>query len=144
MSSGIPIKLHIKSSQSDCQGAIDSMEFYTEGKYYEKQDSKYFSYQESEVSGLEGTTTMLKLGTEEVVLIRSGALSSKMTFRIGCETENAYSTEYGEFNLSILTHKIDINICNDLINSVYLKYRLSINAGEVYTNEMTIKVSYNS
>lgn len=142
MTSGIPIKLHIKSSQSDCKGTIDSMEFYTEGKYHEKPDSKYFSYKESEISGLEGTTTMLKLGKEEAVLIRNGALNSKMIFRIGCETENAYDTEYGVFNLSILTHKIDINICNDLINSVYLKYSLSINAGEVYTNEMTIKVSF--
>ena len=143
MSNGIPIKLHIKSSQSDCNGTMDSMEFYTEGKYYEKQDSKYFSYQESEISGLEGTTTMLKLGKEETVLIRNGALSSKMTFRIGCETENTYSTEYGVFDLSILTHKIDINICNSMVNSVYLKYRLRINAGEIYTNEMTIKISYN-
>ncbi|HYF84106.1 MAG TPA: DUF1934 domain-containing protein [Clostridia bacterium] len=143
MSNGIPIKLHIKSSQSDCNGTMDSMEFYTEGKYYEKQDSKYFSYQESEISGLEGTATVLKLGKEEAVLIRSGALSSKMTFRIGCETENAYSTEYGVFDLSILTHKIDINICNSMVNGVYLSYGLRINAGEVYTNEMTIKISYN-
>ena len=144
MNDGTPIKLHIKSSQSDCQGTIDSMEFYTEGKYYENQDSKCITYEESEISGLEGTTTMLKLGEQEAVLIREGALSSKMTFRIGCETENAYTTAYGVFNLSILTHKLDINICNSRIDSVYLKYRLSINAGEVYTNEMTIRVSYNA
>lgn len=144
MSNGIPIKLHIQSSQSDCKGTIDSMEFYTEGKYYEKLGSKYLSYQESEISGLEGTTTILKLGKEEAVLIRNGALSSKMTFRIGCETKNAYSTEYGILDLSILAHKIDINICNSLVNSVYLKYGLRINTGEAFTNEMTIKVSYNS
>ena len=138
-----PIKLHIKSSQSDCQGTMDTMEFYTEGKYYENQDSRYISYEESEISGLGGTTTMLKLGKHEAVLIRSGAISSKMTFRVGCETENPYTTEYGEFDLSILTHKLDINICNSRIDSVYLKYRLSINAGDVYTNEMTIRILYN-
>ncbi|MHB1392715.1 MAG: YwiB family protein [Clostridia bacterium] len=144
MENGKPLMLHITSSQSDSQGTIDSMEFYTEGKYYETQDSRYISYEESEISGLQGTTTTLKLGKVEAVLIRSGALSSRMTFRIGCETKNEYRTEYGVFDLSVLTHKLDISICNSLINSVYLKYRLSINDGEVYTNEMTIRVSYNA
>lgn len=138
-----PIMVHIKSSQSDSQGTIDSMEFFTEGRYFEEQDNRCISYEESEISGLEGTTTTLKLGKEEAELIRSGALSSRMIFRIGCETKNAYRTEYGVFDLAVLTHKLDISICNSLINSVYLKYRLSINAGEVYTTEMTIKVSYN-
>jgi uncharacterized beta-barrel protein YwiB (DUF1934 family) len=118
------------------------MEFYTEGRYYEQQGNRYISYEESEVSGLEGTTTLLKLGKEEAVLKRTGALSSEMTFRIGCETKNAYNTQYGLFDLSILTHKIDINVCNSLINSIYLKYRLRINAGEIYTNEMTIILIY--
>ncbi len=142
MNEGKPIMLHITSSQSDSQGTIDGMEFYTEGKYYEEQDNRCISYEESEISGLEGTTTVLKLGKGEAVLIRNGAISSRMAFRIGCETKNEYRTEYGVFDLSILTHKLDISICNSLINSVYLKYRLSINAGEVYTNEMTIKVTY--
>lgn len=142
MSEGKLIKVHIKSAQSDSQGTIDSMEFYTEGKYYEKKDSRYISYEESEISGLKGTTTILKLGREEAVLIRNGALRSRMTFRVGCETKNIYRTEYGVFELSVLTQKLDINVCNDLINSVYLKYRLSINTGEACTNEMTISISY--
>lgn len=142
MNNGTPIKLHITSSQSDSQGIADSMEFYTEGRYYEKQGRRYITYEESEVSGLSGTNTILKLGREEAVLIRNGALSSRMTFRIGCETKNAYRTEYGVFELSILTQKLDINVCNSLVNSVYLKYRLSINSGEAYINEMNMKISY--
>lgn len=142
MSNGIPIKLHIASSQSDSRGLVDSIEFYTEGSCYEKHGSKYIHYEESAISGLEGTATTLKLSSGEVVLIRSGALSSRMTFRIGCETKNEYRTEYGIFELSLMTQKLDINICNDRINSVYLKYRLSINSGEAYTNEMNIRISY--
>lgn len=142
MSEGKPIKVHIKSSQSDGQGTADSMDFYTEGRYYEKKDSRYISYEESEISGLDGSTTILKLGKGEAVLMRSGGLSSKMVFRVGCETKNTYRTEYGIFELSILTQRLDINICNNQINSVYLKYRLSINSSEAYTNEMNISISY--
>ena len=144
MNNGVPIKLYIKSSQADSQGIIDSMEFYTEGRYYEKLGCRYISYEESEISGLEGTTTILKLGREEVTLIRNGALSSRMIFRAGCETKNAYKTEFGIFDLSILTQGLDINICNSQINGIYLKYRLSINSGEALTNEMTIRVLYNT
>ncbi len=142
MSEGKPIKVHIKSSQSDSQGIADSMEFYTEGRYYEKKGSRYISYEESEISGLDGTTTILKLGNEEAILMRSGGLSSRMVFRVDCETKNTYRTEYGVFELSILTQKLDINVCNNMINSVYLKYELSINSGEAYTNEMNIRISY--
>lgn len=142
MENGKPILVHIKSSQADSKGALDNMEFYTEGRYYEKKDSRYISYEESEISGLEGTTTILKLGSNEAVLMRSGAFKSRMTFRLGYETKNQYDTGYGIFDMAILTHKLDINICNSLVNSVYLKYRLSINSGEAYTNEMTIRLTY--
>lgn len=136
------IKLHIKSSQTDSRGVVDSTEFFTEGRYYEKQDNRYLSYEESEVSGMEGTTTVLELGREEAVLTRSGAINSIMIFRTGCETKSIYTTIYGVFDLSILTQKLDIKICNELIDSVYLKYRIKLNFEEVYTTEMTIRVSY--
>ncbi|HYE81444.1 MAG TPA: DUF1934 domain-containing protein [Clostridia bacterium] len=142
MNKGIPIKLHITSSQSDNQGIIDGMEFYTEGKYYEKQGSRYITYEESEISGLEGTTTILKLEKEEAALFRSGAISSRMVFRMGCETKSTYRTAYGVFDLFILTQNFDIKICNSRINSVYLKYRLGMNSGEAFMNEMTINVQY--
>ena len=144
MNNGIPVKLHIKSTQTSDEGSIGSMEFYTEGKYYEKQGSKYISYAETEISGLEGTNTFIKLSGGEAALIRSGAYSSKMIFQVGRETKNQYTTEYGVFDLSVLTEAIDINVCNALINSVYLKYRLSINYGEAYLNEMDIRIVYNT
>ena len=142
MSEGTPIKLHITSSQTDSQGTVDNTEFYTEGFYYEKQDNKYLSYEESAVSGMEGTSTTLELGGKETALTRCGAINSKMIFRLGCETKSIYTTVYGVFDLSILTQKLDIKICNALVDSVYLKYRLRISFGEVYTTEMTIRVIY--
>ncbi len=140
MNEGTSVKLHIKSSQADSQGSVDTMEFYTEGRYYEKKDSRYISYEESEISGLEGTTTYLKLGREEASLIRNGAISSKMVFKPGCETKNIYKTAYGDFDLTILTRKLDIEVCNNLINSVYLKYELVMGSGDAFVNEMTISV----
>lgn len=142
MNNATPIKLYIKSSQADDRGVMDSMEFFTEGRYFEKYNSTYISYEESGISGLEGTITVLKLSSGEAALIRNGTLRSRMNFRVGCETKNQYETEYGMFDLSVYTQELDINICNGRINSVYLKYRLRINSGEAYTNEMKINISY--
>lgn len=137
-----PIKLHIRSSQTDSQGTVDSTEFYTEGKYYQKQDNRYISYEESEVSGMEGTTTILELGREDAVLERSGAICSRMIFRPGCETKSKYATGYGDFELIIQTQKLDIKVCNEKPDSVYLKYKVGISLEEASTIEMNISVSY--
>ena len=138
-----PIKLHISSTQTDGQGAVDSTEFYTEGRYYEEQGTGYLSYEETELSGMEGTTTVLEIAGKEAALVRRGAISSRMVFRTGCETKSLYKTAYGDLDFFILTQKLDIGVCNGLIDSVYLKYRFRMGRGEEYTTEMTIRVFYN-
>jgi len=137
-----PIKLHIKSSQTDGRGNSDNTEFYTEGRYYEEDGVGYLSYEESELSGMEGTTTILGIGREEATLARSGAINTSMLFRTGCETETIYNTVYGILEFFILTQKLDIKVCNGLIYGVYLKYRLRMRPDEAYQNEMSISVSY--
>lgn len=137
-----PIKLHIKSSQTDSQGNSNDTEFYTEGSYREENGIRYLSYEESELSGMEGTTTILELEGEEAALVRKGAINTRLFFKTGCETETLYDTSYGVIDFSILTQKLDIKICNDLIYSVYLKYRLRMGPEEAYQNEMTITLTY--
>jgi len=138
----IPIKLHIKSSQTDGQGNSNDTEFYTEGSYWKENGIRYLSYEESELSGMEGTTTILELGTAEAALVRKGAINTRMLFRVGCETETMYDTAYGVIDFSILTQKLDIKVCNDMLYSVYLRYRLRMGLEEAYQNEMTITVAY--
>lgn len=142
MTENKPIKLHIKSSQTDGQGNSSDTEFYTEGSYREENGTRYLSYEESELSGMEGTTTILELKKEEAALVRKGAINTRMLFRTGCKTEALYDTSYGVIDFSILTQKLDIKICNDLIYGVYLRYRLRMSPEEDYHNEMTITVTY--
>lgn len=136
------IKLHIRATQSDGMGANDTTEFYTEGSCYEKDGYSCLRYEESEVSGMEGTMTTLEIGEQEAILRRTGAISSSMLFRRGCETQTLYATAFGDIDLSILTEKLDIKVCNGRIDGVYLKYRLRFGLDEAYTNEMSIRVSY--
>ncbi|MGE5629617.1 MAG: DUF1934 domain-containing protein [Caulobacteraceae bacterium] len=140
MENGRNIKVHIQSSQSDSQGTIDSMEFYTEGKYYEKEGNRYITYKESEISGMEGTTSTLRISGATVTLIRLGNVNSKLVFEKGRETRTSYQTGYGNIDLTIASEKVDIEICNNELSSIYLKYILKLNSQDSFINEMTIRV----
>ena len=47
----------------------DKIELYTEGKFYKKGDHYYISYAESELTGMEGTTTTLKVDKKSNIII---------------------------------------------------------------------------
>lgn len=137
------INIRIISSRTDSRGQTDTIEFFTEAKYYEKEGNRYITYKESAVSGLEGTTSTLRIGSDAVTLVRYGRISSRMVFREGRETRTDYDTGYGHFDLSVFTKKIDIGICNNVLNSIYLKYTLLLNSQEHFTNEMNIRILRN-
>lgn len=134
------ITIHITASQTDTQGENDTIEFFTEARYYEKEGGRYITYKESEISGLEGTASTLKVSSDAVTLMRFGSISSRMVFEEGRETKTDYDTGYGNFELAVFTEKLDIGVCNNRLNSIYLKYILKLNSQEHFTNEMNIRV----
>lgn len=134
------ITLRITSSQTDTQGEVETVEFFTEAKYYKKEGSQYITYKESEISGLEGTTSTLRISPEAVTLMRFGSVKSKMVFEEGRETRTDYVTGFGSFDLSVFTEKVDIGVCNNRLSSIYLKYMLKLNSHEHFTNEMNIRI----
>lgn len=67
-------------------------------------------YDETELSGMEGTTTMITILENEVILEREGSTNTKMTFNEAESTVSLYDTPYGMLELAILTNKVNINI----------------------------------
>lgn len=66
-------------------------------------EGSVLSYQESAESGLDATTTLwLKPG--QVVMERSGVLSSRMVFEEGEAHRCAYGTPYGTIDMTVRTH----------------------------------------
>ena len=61
------------SIKSDQVGVEDGkIEVVTKGKLYKKNDLYYAVYEETEISGMKGTTTTLKIGSDKLSLIRIG------------------------------------------------------------------------
>lgn len=98
--------ISIKGSQSNGK-ATDEMELVTEGKLVRRGDDSYtISYEESELTGLEGTTTVLHIDGPRVTLLREGAFNSQMVFEAGRRHLSMYETPYGSLSVGIDTRRM--------------------------------------
>ena len=61
----------------------DRIDFTTDGKYSYEDGTGYLSYMESEVTGLPGTRTSVEIRPDEVIVDRTGSITSRMVFRRG-------------------------------------------------------------
>lgn len=75
----------------------------TEATLYERGGKYYIAYEESELTGLEGTRTTVKLGEKSIALIRTGTFPSHMLFSENERHVGLYQTPVGS-ELTIATH----------------------------------------
>ena len=62
-----------------------------------KNNKKYFSYIEGELTGMEGSKTVLIVEKNKLIINRYGSNKSKMVFIINEKTFTNYKTPYGDF-----------------------------------------------
>lgn len=133
--------LSIKGQQSIESEEPEIIELITEGELYNKNQSNYLLYKESEVSGMEGTTTTLKVDEDQISIIRLGTTNTHLVFKKGQRKYNRYETPYGDLVLSIFTKDLDIkyNEKKEPV-SIYLDYNLGIEGGQQSQNSLEIQV----
>ena len=87
----------------------NTMLFDTAGYYFFDDGIGVLSYQESELTGLEGTRTSVMVMPDQVVVDRDGMLTGRMIFREGMRDSFPYHTPYGQMMLGIDTRRIRHN-----------------------------------
>lgn len=115
------------------------MELVTEGEYSFDNGTGYFVYEETEITGMEGTTTRFDFSPSEAVITREGSVQSKMVFVEGKRNVFLYNTPWGSMTMGIDTHKID----NDLApygGSIDIDYTLSFDRAVVSRNRFSVKI----
>ena len=106
----LPVLIKVRGEQYFDDVDPDSTELTTEGTLELTEDSIIFSYEETELTGMEGTTTTFEITDKRVVLTRSGTVNSMMIFEEGRQHTSLYETPIGDLSVDIQTSVLRHNL----------------------------------
>ena len=99
--------ISIKGKQLYAESGPEEMELVTSGTLKRNGRGGYtVSYQETELTGLEGTTTRLHIDGGRVTLLREGNINSQMVFEEGRRHLSMYETPYGALSIGVNTRRM--------------------------------------
>jgi len=68
------------------------------------------SYQESPVTGMNGTLTTFQISRDRITMMRAGEVNSQMVFQVGRKHLSLYETPYGAFTVGVNTRRVRNNL----------------------------------
>ena len=105
----------------------ETIDLITEGRLDAEADGHFtLSYQESELTGLEGTLTTFQIERGRVTLLRMGSVNSEMVFEEGRRHLSMYETPYGAMSLGVNTRKMKTQL-DAAGGSIEIDYAIEIN-----------------
>lgn len=107
------VLLSIRGQQEYMGQEPDVIELVTEGILTKADGAWELQYEETELTGLAGVTTIFRVEDERIVLTRTGKLHSQMVFQEGVTHDSLYQTEFGTMMLSVCASKISHNLSED-------------------------------
>ena len=133
------VLITIQSSQNVDGTEQEGAELITLGNYQYAKDAARFSYMESELTGLDGTKTVVLVKPDEVVLSRRGAAYYQMVFHPGVSSSFLMQTEFGMVQLGLDTRRLRCDL-NEHGGSMEIEYDLDIQKNFLSRNRFRIDV----
>ena len=134
-----PVIISIRGVQSTAPGEEDVMELVTQGVLQGDEGDFTLTYRESELTGLEGTTTTFRIGKDRITLKREGTLNSEMVFQEGMEHVSLYETPYGGLTLGVKTRKARSDLSRTG-GDLEIRYALEVDNERIGENSFYIQV----
>ena len=100
------IILFVRGEQTYDSVSPEVTELATEGLMTIEGEEVTLTYQESEITGMEGTTTRIIVRWDTLVLERTGMNVSRMEFKQGERSSSFYETPWGTMAVDIATTKL--------------------------------------
>ena len=122
------VMIRIKGKQIRRDQDDEEMEFVTEGKLYRRNGTIYLLYDETELSGVPGCQTRLRLRGGEIQMKRfgEGADGTEILFEKGKRYTGFFDTPFGAIEMEVLTNKVDSNISEDGGGNIDIDYDISL------------------
>ena len=127
----LPVLLFIRGEQYFDDVDPDATELTTEGLL--------LTYQETALTGMEGTTTTFEVSGPQVILRRVGSVNSQMVFEEGRQHTSLYETPYGELSVDIQTSALRHNL-SERGGLLEIKYSIAVEHTVTGRNSFKIRV----
>ena len=119
----------------------ETLEMITEGVVRVRGGRVEIVYDEGELSGMEGSTTVVSYAKDDpktVSMIRSGAVSTALVFERGVRHLCTYETPYMPFQIGVLALHVDNRL--ESAGEMMLDYLIEIRGAQAERCKMTLKV----
>lgn len=133
------IKIKVIGSQSDNDDIDDKIELLTEATFEKKDDSYIIIYDESELTGMEGTKTKLNIEKERLTMTKYGANSSCMLFEVGKKYSTPYLTSVGQIDIDIITRKYNMCMDDNGKGKIEIEYKIIFASNQGMVNRLYIE-----
>ncbi|MDI9515157.1 MAG: DUF1934 domain-containing protein [Clostridiaceae bacterium] len=133
------VLITVDSKMDDLSGENNALSLVTEGKLLVENDEYVLSYEESQITGLNGTTTVIRASNDSVTLIRHGSVSSMMLFEVGKTHLTDYQTQYGSIMLGITAQKVDVSM-DESGGQINVDYIVEYNRAYGGKNSISVKI----
>jgi len=134
-----PIVLFVKGLQSYVGVEPETTELMTEGLMEIENGRIVLSYEETELTGMKGTTTRFVIENDTVVLERTGMIQSQMLFRQGERSSSLYETPWGTMVVDIATTKLAHRV-NERGGLMEIRFTIAVNHQVTGENRFKIRV----
>lgn len=129
----IPVMLSIRGRQTYMDQEPDVIELVTEGTLEYVNGGWNIRYQETELTGLQGVSTLFRVEPDRVILNRTGKLNSQMVFQKDVRHDSLYQMDFGALLITVCAKHIAVQL-DEFGGIVDLVYSIEIEqstAGEV-------------
>lgn len=133
------VLIQVISAQSYEEGHNDRVEFTTVGTLHNREGIYYIIYRDTEISGLAGVTTSLKVEPAKLTLNRMGGVDHKQVFERGIRHGSPYVTPHGALFFEIDTENMEIDLTEQGGN-ITLKYNLFSDDHCISHNSLRINI----
>ena len=130
----------IYGEQAYPDGTSDSSELMTAGKLLPRGERSFvLEYEETALTGMEGTTTRIIRSGERVTLARSGTINSQMIFQEGRQHSSLYETPYGALTVDIHTARMSGDV-GEMGGRMEIRYDIAVQQQVMSKNRFQIRV----
>ena len=134
------VRVFLDGRQVDAAGEESRIALSVTGRRFLRGESRYVSYDDTELIEGEMIPTMLRVGTSEVMLRRSGVVRHTQRFAAGQEHPSSYRTPYGTIALTTVTRRLRARMLPDGIEEVYIFYTLYVDGVRQSDNMLEIRI----